>query len=96
MIPFIFSREISAFRIETHNRQLCKRFLFVISIQSDFQMKYLYACGIILLFFGASCKSSTTTGTKAKYQCPMKCEGDKTYDTAGKCPVCGMDMEKVK
>lgn len=30
------------------------------------------------------------------YACPMKCEGDKTYDEAGKCPVCEMDMEKVE
>ena len=29
------------------------------------------------------------------YYCPMKCEGEKTYDEAGKCPVCGMDL-KVK
>ncbi len=26
------------------------------------------------------------------YYCPMKCEGEKTYDEAGKCPVCGMDL----
>lgn len=30
------------------------------------------------------------------YQCPMKCEGDKTYDKAGSCPVCGMDIKKVE
>lgn len=29
------------------------------------------------------------------FQCPMKCEGDKTYATAGKCPDCGMDLEKT-
>lgn len=29
------------------------------------------------------------------YQCPMKCEGDKTYAEAGKCPECGMDLEKI-
>ena len=29
------------------------------------------------------------------YQCPMKCEGDKTYDKAGSCPVCGMDLKEV-
>ena len=29
----------------------------------------------------------------AVYQCPMKCEGEKTYDQAGKCPKCGMDLE---
>ena len=29
------------------------------------------------------------TGT---YYCPMHCEGDKTYDSPGDCPVCGMDL----
>lgn len=29
-----------------------------------------------------------------KYQCPMKCEGDTSYTTAGTCPVCKMDLEK--
>ncbi len=29
------------------------------------------------------------TGT---YYCPMRCEGDKTYDEPGDCPVCGMDL----
>ncbi|MDA3839069.1 MAG: heavy metal translocating P-type ATPase [Candidatus Delongbacteria bacterium] len=26
------------------------------------------------------------------YYCPMRCEDDKTYDKAGSCPVCGMDL----
>jgi hypothetical protein len=26
------------------------------------------------------------------YYCPMKCEGDKTYEDPGKCAVCGMDL----
>ena len=26
------------------------------------------------------------------FYCPMHCEGDKTYDKAGNCPVCGMDL----
>ena len=30
-----------------------------------------------------------------KYHCPMHCEGDKVYDAAGDCPVCGMDLLKV-
>lgn len=29
------------------------------------------------------------TGT---FYCPMHCEDDKTYDQAGDCPVCGMDL----
>jgi heavy metal translocating P-type ATPase len=28
----------------------------------------------------------------SKYYCPMHCEGDKTYDKAGDCPVCGMNL----
>ena len=26
------------------------------------------------------------------FYCPMHCEGDKTYDKSGDCPVCGMDL----
>ncbi len=36
-------------------------------------------------------KNNTGPGT---YYCPMHCEGDKTYDKAGDCPVCGMDLVK--
>ena len=32
---------------------------------------------------------SKGTGT---FYCPMHCEGDKTYDQPGNCPVCGMDL----
>lgn len=33
---------------------------------------------------------------KVAYQCPMKCEDDKTYDKVGTCPVCKMKLkEKV-
>lgn len=31
-------------------------------------------------------------GVKGTYYCPMHCEGDKTYDKSGDCPVCGMDL----
>jgi hypothetical protein len=27
-----------------------------------------------------------------KYQCPMNCEGNKTYNQPGKCPVCNMQL----
>lgn len=32
------------------------------------------------------------THQAGKYYCPMHCEGDKVYDKAGDCPVCGMDL----
>jgi copper chaperone CopZ len=46
-----------------------------------------------------SCTESTSSvqsSEQKKYECPMKCEGDKTYAEPGKCPKCGMDMEIVK
>lgn len=30
------------------------------------------------------------------YQCPMKCEGEKTYSKTGNCPECGMKLVNVK
>jgi len=30
------------------------------------------------------------------YQCPMKCEGDKTYSEKGSCPVCDMNLKEVE
>ncbi|MGB0871144.1 MAG: heavy metal-binding domain-containing protein [Flavobacteriales bacterium] len=30
-----------------------------------------------------------------QYSCPMKCEGEKTYDKPGECPVCHMDLKKM-
>jgi protein SCO1/2 len=37
----------------------------------------------------------STDSTAVKYQCPMKCEGDTAYTTAGQCPVCEMDLVKL-
>ncbi len=36
-------------------------------------------------------KSKNQIGTGV-YYCPMRCEGEKTYNTAKNCPVCGMDL----
>ncbi len=36
-------------------------------------------------------KKAEATGSGVFY-CPMHCEGDKTYDKPGDCPVCGMDL----
>jgi len=30
------------------------------------------------------------------YQCPMDCEDGKTYDKAGSCPICAMDLKQVE
>lgn len=38
-------------------------------------------------------KEEKGTGT---FYCPMHCEGEKTYEKAGDCPVCGMDLVEEK
>ncbi len=38
---------------------------------------------------GSSKTNEKGTGT---FYCPMHCEGDKTYNEPGDCPVCGMDL----
>lgn len=67
-------------------------------------MKRIIFISSILVFFSVitfSCSNNETESTeqqaeKAAYQCPMKCEGDKTYDKPGQCPKCNMDLEKVE
>ena len=59
---------------------------------------------IITLCFTASLNAQTTkkkikiktAKVAMTYQCPMKCESEKTYKKNGKCPVCGMQMKPTK
>ncbi|MDC6350789.1 heavy metal translocating P-type ATPase [Zeaxanthinibacter sp. PT1] len=37
-------------------------------------------------------KVDQPTESSGKYYCPMRCEGDRTYEKPGDCPVCGMDL----
>ncbi len=34
--------------------------------------------------------------TETRYQCPMKCEGEKTYEKPGDCPVCNMHLAPLE
>ncbi len=38
---------------------------------------------------------NVTVTASGKYYSPMHCEGEKVYDKAGDCPVCGMDLVKA-
>ena len=63
-------------------------------------MKYLkiVASAFVLLLTLVSCNSNASKNDNkelAVYQCPMQCEGDKTYSEAGSCPVCKMDLKPV-
>ena len=65
------------------------------------QMKIILSMAIAVFCFTAVNAQSgkTKVNQVAKdsvvYQCPMKCEGDKTYDKAGKCPVCNMNLKAI-
>lgn len=52
----------------------------------------------MLLIAFVSCKKHATTSvnnTVVVYQCPMKCEGEKTTTTEGSCAVCKMDLKPL-
>jgi Cu+-exporting ATPase len=40
-------------------------------------------------------ETAVPNNAQGKYYCPMHCEGEKLYDKAGDCPVCGMDLVKA-
>ena len=52
---------------------------------------------VILTITFTSCNfnNKTDKSPTAIYECPMHCEGDKTYDRPGSCPVCKMDLVPV-
>ncbi len=43
-----------------------------------------------------SCDDNQKEAAPITYACPMQCEGDKTYDTPGTCPVCEMNLTQPK
>ncbi len=74
--------------------------------------KGVFALMLFLAMSVISCKESKKETTEPKetevkaivkeviaattYQCPMKCEKEKTYTKEGSCPVCKMDLKEVK
>ena len=54
-------------------------------------------CGLLLIGL-TSCKNDSSKSQSDEatlYECPMHCEGDKTYSEPGSCPVCKMDLVEV-
>ena len=53
---------------------------------------------LLLVVSLTACKDdkSNNEDDLAVYQCPMKCEGEKTYTTLGSCPVCKMDLKRIE
>lgn len=59
------------------------------------KLPFLFLLGILSIIVTSSCNSDEKTQYH-QYECPMKCEGDKTYNKPGICPVCEMDLEGVE
>ncbi|MEC3905889.1 SCO family protein [Tamlana sp. 2201CG12-4] len=60
-------------------------------------LKSILSLFIVALSF-TSCHfsdSKKSNNDLVLYQCPMKCEGDKTFDHAGNCSVCKMDLKAL-
>ena len=53
----------------------------------------VFSSGLIISCNGHKSKPLPET-IKAEYQCPMKCS-EQVFDKPGKCPECGMELEKV-
>ena len=61
-------------------------------------LKIFFSIFVIAITF-TSCNSKASKKTHnelAVYQCPMQCEGDKTYNDLESCPVCKMDLKRVE
>jgi uncharacterized paraquat-inducible protein A len=63
--------------------------------------KFILVSGMVFAMFGTFAQTQESKKTKKEekkevYQCPMKCEGAKTYAKKGKCPSCTMDLKVVK
>ncbi|HLV14932.1 MAG TPA: SCO family protein [Xanthomarina sp.] len=64
-------------------------------------MKYIKTIMTVmmLLIVVTSCDSKKSKSSQqeiAVYQCPMECEGDKTYSEKVSCPICKMDLQLVE
>jgi transcription initiation factor IIE alpha subunit len=66
------------------------------------QIRIILSMAIAVFCFTASnaqtgkAKVNQVVKDTVVYQCPMKCEGDKTYDKAGKCPKCNMNLKAIE
>jgi len=61
------------------------------------QIKILVSILVVIMTL-SSCNSNTSKNASKEltlYQCPMKCEGEKTYTETGSCPVCKMDLQPI-
>lgn len=61
-------------------------------------LKSFFTLMLVMMSFIACKNDKSNSGNSelAIYQCPMKCEGDKTFKEPGSCSVCKMDLKQVE
>lgn len=55
-------------------------------------VKYIMIILFSITLLSSCKKEKNNTNLAVVYECPMLCEGDKTYTEEGSCPVCKMDL----
>ncbi|RZM07491.1 MAG: heavy metal translocating P-type ATPase, partial [Pedobacter sp.] len=81
--------------IETLQQALSAAGDYKILMPGDHQIDKTHdhnAASIKVDLAAADQKGKTANLGSGKYYCPMHCQGEKTYDKPGDCPVCGMDL----
>lgn len=58
-------------------------------------LKYTAILFVALLALSACNVGNSKNKNEGLYQCPMKCEAEKTYQAKGACPVCKMDLKPM-
>ena len=58
-------------------------------------LKYITILFVAILSLTACNVGNSKNKNEVLYQCPMKCEAEKTYNAEGSCPVCKMDLKPM-
>lgn len=59
--------------------------------KTTYNLLILLICTLLFI----ACSTKPAEEITEVYQCPMKCEGEKTYDQSTTCPVCGMKVVAI-
>jgi len=91
-------KEITAVEVDLKKEEASIEMTEHISVEKLQQTLLLAGLHYTIELAGTTDKNKTKTSEvasgKPTYACPMHCEGDKTYDEPGDCPVCGMHLKE--
>ena len=89
-------KEITAVQVDLDKEEATVEMSTHVTVEKLQQTLLLAGLHYTITMAGSSKEKEdvVTTNDKAVYVCPMHCEGDKTYDAPGDCPVCGMHLKE--